>query len=263
MYKRQVIDRVERLRWLVFDWSNGSTLINSRHVGFAALAVAGVALGLWRRRFGPAERVAAVWLGLLLVAFLSAAAYWDQYNAALAPSAALLAGFACSPLPAWFRRREPVAAAIVVAASLALILALVLGLRTSWMESRTAGGEASLVATEIREHVPDDECVLSFEPGWVLGAGRLPDTDGTFPPVDPYAAELMRADDALAQPAATTDAAFRDQPLPASSADELGRCRFVALGARGRAQLNPAQLGWFTSHFTPVTDTSELWVRTS
>jgi len=258
-----VIGRLERFRSLVFDWSSSSTVLSSRHVGFVILVVAGIALGAWRRRFAATERIAAVWLALLLLAFLSASAYWDQYNAALAPSAALLAGFGCSPLPTLLRHPKVAPRSAAVGALLIALVAVVLGVRTSWSESRTSGRGATLVSAAIRENVPAHDCVLAFEPGWLLGADRLPVTEGRFPPVDPYASELMRADDAMVPHASTAEKAFRDQPFPTSTADEFAPCRFVALGSRGRAQLNPAQLEWFTNHFKPVTDTAELWVRTN
>jgi Glycosyltransferase family 87 len=261
----EVVDRLERLRFLAFDWSSASTVLHSRHPAATILVLGAVALGLWRRRFGVTERIASVWLGLLLIAFLTAAPYWDSSNAALAPSAALLAGFVASPVPALLRRRG-VGVAVALPVILMLIAAVGLGARQSWTESREArvsGGESTLVAAEIRRYAPAQDCVLSYEPGFLLESARLPLADASFEAVDTYAAQLMEVLKRLPYRPASTEDAFREQPYDKSMLEQFARCRYVALGSSGVIQMGPAGFRAFAQAFEPVTSTGMLWVRKS
>ena len=103
-------------------------LAQAWHLAATTLALLGivVAIAKWRRgdRLG---RIAALWWVLTVASFLIAATYWDQYNAALAPSMSLLAAAAVS----WVAHasRRPGAARSAAAATMVIVLLMGSGQR--------------------------------------------------------------------------------------------------------------------------------------
>ena len=175
-----IAGRLDRLRG-IFHW---------RHVAVSVLAAWGLWAGLRRReRWAHPGLFAVVWPGTL-AAFLAATAYWEQYNAHLAASEAVLAGLGAAELAALSRRALPRLAwapAVALAAALAL---------PAWHARRTFGRDLSLptLRREVGPALADVPCVLSTEPGWTLALDRLPPRSGAGPVlVDTYAAGLLAA----------------------------------------------------------------------
>jgi 4-amino-4-deoxy-L-arabinose transferase-like glycosyltransferase len=217
-----VTDRAERL-WL---------LAGGRHAWLLAV-LAGLAVGLavWRRWRPGVERGATVWLAGLSVLFIISAAYWDQYNAALAPPLALLVAYAVHRATPWPRRQLALLALAVLAGLLCA--------RTAWRESRAQAGEPAAVTSLVRQ-LPADATVCSFEPAWLLAADRVPPV-GAFPPVDSYASTITE---------------------PLSPASFTG-CAYLAVGGRGRWETTPDVWRWVEGHYRPVDDDGLVWERLS
>jgi Dolichyl-phosphate-mannose-protein mannosyltransferase len=243
-------------------FADPSGVLQARHLAATVLALAGLVVVIgWRRRERLA-RIAAIWFVLTVAAFLLSASYFDQYNAGLAPSASLLAAAAVSYVaPAWRRGGTPRAVAAVLMVGVLLLTAV--SLRRSILETRTRNDDLSAVAADITTSVPNGECVISFEPAWLLAADRLPPTNNLFS-ADPYAAQLMLV---LRQPGAadpaSTVTAFAEQPLDGGVLDALGACRFLVMGPRAQWQLSAEQLAWVAEHYRrlPQTGPIDLWER--
>jgi len=226
-------------------------LVAWRHLVSPLLALGAVSLGLARRSptGSPAGRVVTVaWLAFI-ASFLTARAYWSQYNSHLVASEAILAGALVSWLSTRLTRRAP----RLVAGAL-LVVAVALSLFS--VHQRTTRSTALVDLAQRLAPLPADECVFAFEPAWTLAAGRLPPrVDGGLRVVDPYAVMLddaarsgvhfASADDAFAEPLS----AVRLRPL-------LERCRHVVLGPRGRRQLNAEAMKWFQGTHTRTPPTS-------
>jgi hypothetical protein len=200
------------------------------HPGITVLTALAVAAVVAARGRGPAA-VAAVWhLGLVLV-FMASSSYFDHYAAHLAPSAALLAGYAATTAAGVVRRegaaRRLVGGAVAVSVGIGLMVTVAdVGKRSG---RTTAAG--ALVAA-----VAPDACVFSFDPVWLVAGDRLPvDASGSALAADPYAGLLLEATEHE-----RFDTEREGFAHPASiAAFELvaRRCEYVLVGSRGRATL--------------------------
>jgi hypothetical protein len=152
----------------------------ARSVLPAVLLVA-TSAALWRRRNDPFTRVLVAVSGLLVLAFLGAAAYWNQYNAHLAFPLAMLVGVglgeAARRLPSW--QTQP--AFGLVAGVLVAIPGFV------WVIDRRRDADAEQAArvAVLRKEPPAQLC--AFEPHELVMADRWPaKLDGTMALVDSY-----------------------------------------------------------------------------
>lgn len=177
---------------------------------------------------------------------------------------ALLAACAASALSPLLRQHGAPRILGGVTATLLLLLPG-WGYRQSWMESSMRSTELAAVRGDINRLVPESDCVLSFEPAWLLGANRLPPVDhNRFLAVDPYASQLIRIHELSPSTAATTAEAFATQPTDDGVLESFNACRYVLMGGRGHRQLSPAQQTWFTAHFAQVAGGPvDLWERTA
>lgn len=192
------------------------------------------ASALWRRRSDPFFRQLLAVALLLVVAFLSAAAFWNQYDAHLAFPLAMLCGVGVSErwsaLPSRFA--HPVAG--LVAALLVAIPGFV------WVRDRRFDrddqqpGRVAL----IRAAPPGPMC--AFEPHELVMADRWPaPLKGTKTLVDSYGQMLLDAARGGARyPSAT--AAFSSDAAQTTIRAQLTACPKWVVGWRGRWQLNAA-----------------------
>ncbi|NOK14718.1 DUF2029 domain-containing protein [Corallococcus exercitus] len=245
-------------------WLRLRDIFHERRLGEVLLALVGLGTACVRAfRAPPEHRPAARFFAcafLLSVAlFLASRTYWNQYNAHLAASEAVLAGLGASVLQAfsvrWGRATSRAVAALVLAAAF---------LPGAWhvvQSGQQQAPDVTALAKYLRTDVPAKACLFSFEPGWALAAGRLP--MGATPIVDGYATML--------QDAMSTGDRFdtTDEALSAPEAQQalrvmLDSCRFVILGWRGTWQLTPESRPWFKQRFVrrfPTGDTGgvDLW----
>lgn len=213
-------------------------------------------LGLWvatvrsfqsTRPSRPAERLFAVVYVLTVAAFLSSPSYWNQYNAHLAASEAVLAGLGAATLQGWLSARGRTWARAVP-----LVLAVTVPLAPAKYLRRGARQRApDLVALGryLRQSVPADAPLCSFEPAWGLTGGRLPPRlPGAPLVVDSYALMLQDALDS-GEHFPSTGAAFLASASQNDIRPLLERCRFVVLGWRGAWQLSEESQQWFRERF--------------
>ncbi|RKG73290.1 glycosyltransferase 87 family protein [Corallococcus terminator] len=209
----------------------------------------------------PAARFFATTFVLTVVLFLASRTYWNQYNAHLAASEAVLAGLGASALHAFSLRWGRVASRAV--AGLALVAAFLPGAWHSFQSSRLQAPDVVALARYLRTDVPPNACLFSFEPGWALAAGRLP--QGATPVVDVYATMLqdsMSTGDRFEE----TEEAFTAPEAQQALRVMLESCRFVVLGWRGTWQLTPESRPWFKQRFIrrfPTGDAGgvDVWER--
>ncbi len=242
---------------------SGPSAAQTRHVAATVLAIAGVVVVLgrrWRDRLG---RIAVCWLIVLVGFFLLSATYWDQYNAALAPSMSLLGAAAASVVPAAWRRGRR-SRLLAAGAAAVLVLAVAGGLFRSVREILPRSDDLAATAADIAGSVPADACVVAFEPGWLLAADRLPDAGpADLLSVDPYAAQLgLVVREADGQVTSTGDA-FAGQPAGPEVYSALSSCRYLLLGWRGHWQLSAQQQAWVSQNFRqlPTSGPIDLWER--
>ncbi|PZR11464.1 MAG: hypothetical protein DI536_17715 [Archangium gephyra] len=172
-------------------------IVALRHLASPILATA--SLFIIRHRI-----VTTAWV-LTLISFFATAAWWSQYNAHLVASEAVLAGAFVS----WVLKEKDIAGRGFLFAG-AVFLCISLFFVIKRIPNR---GEDHLALA--RMNLPKDQCVFSFEPSWMLAAGRLP----TRPlVVDSYAMALMKRE-----------------------LDGIEDCEWVAMGVRGKKQLTPEQ----------------------
>ncbi|NBD12726.1 glycosyltransferase family 87 protein [Corallococcus silvisoli] len=245
-------------------WLRLHDLFHERRLGEVVLALIGLgAAGARALRTDaegrPTSRFFACAFVLGVALFLASRTYWNQYNAHLAASEAVLAGLGAAVLHAFSQRWGRTASRAV--AGLALAGACLPG---AWHVVESALWQAPDVvalARYLRAEVPPNACLFAFDPGWGLAAGRLP--TGATPVVDSYATML--------QDAMSTGDRFEDtaEALSAPEAQQalrvmLDACRFVVLGPRGDWQLTPESRPWFKQRFVrrfPTGDTGgvDLW----
>ncbi len=190
-------------------------IVSVRHLASPLLALLAVVL---RRRWDALAKVSVTAWGLTLLAFFASAAWWNQYNAHLIASEALVAG----GLFALLAPRWRVVLALFAAVSVSMSIAHTL------RRSRTTNDEyLALARSPLRD---TRDCVFTFEPGLSLVASRLPPRE-TGPLVDSYASQLLSAlKDGQRFP--TSEAAFAASAAPAG----LAHCRFVLGGERATKQ---------------------------
>src|ERR1051325_10711594 len=207
-------------------------IFTSGHVATSLLAL----IGIWKSR----DRLFTVAFLLTIAGFLASSSYWTQYNAHLAVSQCVLAGFGIAALKS---RR-----AVVVA-----LLPLLLDASAIVRELRPRPSIEMLTAARVR--VP----FFAFDPSWSLAAHRLPPMD---PPVivDSYGTMLMQAGRGFSD---TTSDFQSSAPQPAIHA-RLAASDYVLLGWRGSWQLNESERTWFAANFECINpDAGEMctWKR--
>jgi hypothetical protein len=213
-------------------------IANSGHVAATILAVIG--LFAVRRREARFFAVAAL---LIVAAFLTSSTYWSQYNSHLAAAQCILAGFGAAMVLGRLRDAVGTVAAIAVAIP-SLLYAL--------PAARARAPETLDVGNSIRQLVPPNDCVFSFDPIDTLASGRLPPHgDGAPVIVDSYGAQLLAA---VRHGARFPDAgaAFRSPSSQPDIRARLERCRFAVLGWRGNWQMSDDTRAWFNGHFVCV-----------
>jgi hypothetical protein len=227
-------------------------IFHERRFVSVGLALAGLLLACVRAfksegTSRPAERFFAVAYALTVAAFLSSPSYWNQYNAHLAASESVLAGLAASALHQWLSSRgQLLARAVLALVVVAMSLVTAKRLRQS---ARWRAPELVELGRYIRQAVPAEAPLCSFEPAWGLTGGRLPPAKPGVPLlVDSYALMLQDALDS-GERFPSTAAAFH---APASQQDIrplLEGCRFVVMGWRGAWQLSAESRQWFQARF--------------
>jgi hypothetical protein len=214
------------------------------HVVASSLALVAL-LSMFRQRTRELRFFATAYL-LTIAALLLSKTYWYEYNSHLAASQCVLAGLGARVLMQMPGRRR-------IAAAVAIVLLFVLvdrrTLRQHISNSRTRAPEVLFAAAHIREFVPADDCVFSFDPSWTLAGGRLPPHgDGAPVIVDPYGAQLLAA---LRDGSRFRDAgsAFQSEASQRDIRARLAQCRFAIPGERGRWQMSGETRRWFDAHF--------------
>jgi hypothetical protein len=253
----------ERLRYILFDPHGASALVHSRAlVGTVVVGTAALAILLGRRR-SRMLTFAAVWYLLIAGSFLLSPAYWEMYNAHLAPAVALLGAGAIDYLVVGARGREKSSRRLVYAAGLvALILAFVSGVVIVADDARLRDPDLATIGAAVRQRAGG--CVFSFEPEWLLAGDRLPDpSQAGQAAVDPYGAQLEAVVEA-GRSYPDLASALNDGASQAVILRAVDHCPVVLLGLRGQVQLGKA-LPEFTRAYERVTTTSplgpDLWIR--
>ncbi len=238
-------------------------IISGRHLVSDLLAlVALLAIGARWRRAGRTERFFAITYLLTLTSFLASKSYYDQYNAHLAASSAVLAGRAVALLAEQLARRSP----RLGSGLLLVLLALVTAMQSRHLARRSGRRLRPFPALReaLASRVPTGAPVLAFEPAAGILANRLPPRlDAARPWVDPYAAMLAPVV-AAKRPYPSALAAFADPAAQAVAWQAIEGVDWVVLGARGRWQLSPESLQRFEREFEPAwrSDSDlDLWKR--
>jgi hypothetical protein len=227
------------------------------HIGVTALLVLGAVMLLRRRPVSRTARAAYVWHGALLASFLVSPSFFDRYDAALAPSAAMVAAMVANAVTTGEpSRRLQQAAGFALGA--AVLAGVIFDVRTIGADESQAGMARQLVISSV-----SDGCIYSFDPVWLVDADRLPNTGGVaIMGIDPYAAVLADATSHGRRFTDEADLLAHHGRLPTLDAT-LASCDQVLLGPRGRAYLGD-QLGRFETQFRRVggdPDGPDLWVR--
>lgn len=242
-------------------------VVGLEHLQNVLFPLAGLAVG-WglaveRRIVGRFGRFVVVWFAASTAAMYLGRMHDGQYNAHLAVPAALALGWGLDRGFAWLRAREAASPAAVRPIGIAraaivstLVLLALITVRMDRALELTRDPTAAQVATLVRQH---DGCLFSFEPGWLLVGGRLPDVDrfGRIA-TDPYVGLLIEA-----MAAGQGDQQFESPASERALREALERCPTVILGPRGRWHLG-GQLSWFYEHHRLVASTStgvDVWVR--
>lgn len=212
-------DRLERV-FQIFHW---------RHAGTDLLALGGLVLVLARKELRRTSLFFALVFAGTVAAFLGNTTYWEQYNAHLAPSAAVLAGLGAGTAfrlasGRWLKLGTVAAAAGLLVFSVVHVRRT-FGRNRAWLELREA-----VQATQAQK-----PCAM--EPSWLLVADRLPPRVGAAGHfVDTYALGLLEAGRS-GKRFDSAAAAFDDPASQAGYAQALKACDLLVLGERGRTQL--------------------------
>jgi hypothetical protein len=191
---------------------------------------------LWRRRSDPLTR-ALVFLSLLLVvAFLRAAAYWNQYDAHLAFPLAMLCGVgvgeAVRPLPS--RLHHPVPSLL-----LGCLVAIPGFL---WVRDRRFHVDGELTARVAMLRSAPGGPLCAFEPHELVMADRWPaKLVGAPSLIDSYGQMLLDASRDGARYTSATEA-FQSEAAQRTVRAQVASCPRWVVGWRGRWQLNAASL---------------------
>jgi hypothetical protein len=216
-------------------------IFTSGHIATSVLALIGFFAVIKKR-----ERVFAIAMLLTIIGFLASSSYWTQYNAHLAVSQCVLAGFGAAAL---INRR-------------ALVIALIV-LTQGWpfaREMRTAIRSRSIELLTFKQtSVP----ASAFDPTWTLAMHQLPPHgDGAPVIVDSYGAMLREATRAGRFP--DTTSAFQSPALQRAVISRLASSDYALLGWRGPWQMNARDRAWFASNFecmTPEAGELCVWKR--
>ena len=245
----------------------GATIVETRHLVAAVLAVAGLFVVFGRSRGDRLGRVAAAWFGITVAMFVMSTTYWPQYNAALAPSMSLLAGAAGSAVASALRRAGPARLMAGLAAAV-IVLGLGKAAARSALDGQRRSTEQAAIAADVERLVPRDACVVAFEPGWLIAANRLPLAGPrSVLGVDPYGAHLLllQREEQHHAPAAgaTADDVFARQSVSNGVLDSIAACPYLFQGWRARLQLTTEQEEWIVSHYRqlPTAGPVDLWQR--
>ena len=238
-------------------------IVNRYHIASFVLAVIAI-IHIIVRLFSKTHRAtreeyffSIAWI-LTLVAFMKSPTYWPQYNAFLALSQSILAGFGALLLWESIRKKVGPKTLIligIVSAALLFVPSFYrsvkdISVRPSWELSR----EAQLsVGPAVRSVVGPDKFLFTFEPGWAIPGGRLPSIDKNAPIiVDTYAVmlmEIMKSGEKFQN----TDIAFERSKTPQKEImDRVKNSQFVIIGGRGAIQLNSKNEQWIYRNFHSV-----------
>jgi hypothetical protein len=201
-----------------------------------ALLLVGCAPWTWRHRRDPLVQGVAVVFVMFVLAFLAAAAFWNQYDTALAAPFAVLCGLGVGfawpqRWPAW--RAAPLALALTTPA-----LINVIGVRHEAAPTQLASASALAQLTTPTTRV------CAFEAFDALLADRWPS-----PPFDSYGQQLVGA--RRAGRFRSTSEAFQAPDSQLGLREALGSCEVVVRGWRGEWQMNLATRTWFDASFEP------------
>lgn len=201
-------------------------IVSVRHLASPLLAALTVGALVWRRSWTPLARVVSVAWALTLVGFFASAAYWNQYNAHLVASEAVLAAGLFALVPPRLR----------VALGVATLVSLGASVSHAIRRSLPQPPEHYLTLTRT-ELATTSACVFTFEPGWALASDRLPPQE-TGPLIDSYATQLLEAvRGGKKYPGAGE--ALRSVPAPPPG---LLGCEWIVTGERGARQLSLEEL---------------------
>jgi 4-amino-4-deoxy-L-arabinose transferase-like glycosyltransferase len=257
-----IVSRHARLESIFFRDDGISTAIQSRHFAATILALIGLAFVASSRTRGRLERFAGLWFVMAVASFVFSRPYYEMYNSFLAPSAALLAGVAAAGLLGVASRVRAAPAIAAVATAAALIAPLV---RLPQTIDEGEKREFTVAATGdlIRARIPEDACLIAFQPAQLLAADRLPTVGrGREFAVDPYVSMLLEQMDRTSLKYDSSLDAFRAQPPTTSVTKALRGCDFVVPGGfPGNVVLTPAQRRLLESAYEPLEGAPALWRR--
>jgi len=236
------LDRLARLREILHERRLVGVVL-----ALLGLGVAGARMLRASRPSQPVERLLAVAFVLTVAAFLSSRSYWNQYNAYLAASEAVLAGLGAVTVHAWIVAHRPAVARY--AAVLLGVAVLVPTLRTLLHAFRMRTPEQAALGRYIRQSVPPEAPLFAFEPSWGLAGGRLPSVVPGAPLVVDSYALMLQGGMASGQRLANATEAFQTPGSQQALRELLSRSRFVVLGWRGDWQLSEDTKQWFHSRF--------------
>lgn len=194
--------------------------------------LAATSWALWKRRGDAFTRLLVSVTALLVAAFLSAAAFWNQYDAHLAFPFAMLCGVgvgeASQRLPAW--RAHP---------AVGLVVALLVAIPGFvWVLDRRHDADDAQPGRVARVKAEPPGPVCAFEPHELVMADRWPPRlEGTKTLVDSYGQMLLDASrDGARYPSAAQ--AFQAGAAQRTIRAQLPACPRWVVGWRGRWQLN-------------------------
>ncbi len=218
-------------------------------MGLALLGLVLVAVRAFRvaQPTRPAERLVAVAYTLTLAAFLATPSYWSHYNTYLAASESVLAGMGAAALCQWLDRWQPgLSGYAAVLLGVAVVLPTVKYLRGGL---KLRAPEQMALGRYLRQSVPKDAPLFSFEPAWALAAGRLPSVIAGSPLVVDSTAVMVSDALGTGQSFSQATEAFRSPASQRTVLELLGKCRFVVVGPRGQMQLTDESKQWLREHF--------------
>lgn len=188
----------------------------------------------WARRHDVFTRQVLAVAALLVLAFLAAAAFWNQYDAHLAFPLALLCGVGLDGLLARLGGRLP-------APALGLGLAVLVGVPgLVWVLDRRRDADDAQPSRVAMLKARPDGPLCAFEPHELVMADRWPARlEGTRTLVDSYGQMLLDAVRGGARYGSASDA-FATEAAQATIRAQLDACPRWVLGWRGRWQLNAA-----------------------
>ena len=227
---------------LISRGARAGEIVSIRHLASPLLALLAVGLLTFRRQWTPLARLTVCAWVLTIVAFFASAAWWDQYNAHLIASEAVVAGGLFSLVPPRVR------------AVFALLSLVSLGYSIVHSIRRTLPVNTEHLAVARSSLHDTADCLFTFEPATSLAAGRLPPLE-TGPLIDNYAQQLLTAVQGGKRFGNAGEAWASSDVIPPG----LLGCRYVLVGARGAAEISLKTFG--ATHAPVVVDGLELWER--